>query len=51
MSRAQAAQAMDYTTGSPSGFLRWSPDGRHLLVLDPPLGTLTIFGPANLPAR
>ena len=40
---------MRYTPGSPStDFVQWSPDGRHLLVLAPAMGTITLFGPGQL---
>ena len=32
-----------------SSMLRWSPDGSHLLLYDPNLGTITIWGPSLLP--
>jgi hypothetical protein len=32
-----------------SVWLKWSPDGSHLLLLDAAIGTLTIWGPGMLP--
>lgn len=41
---------MNFTPGTRStDFVQWSPDGRQLLVLAPALGTITIFGPGQLP--
>lgn len=37
-----------YVEGEPN-LLRWSPDGRRLLLLDMTLGTITIWGSAQLP--
>ncbi len=43
-------EQMLYAPGSmATDFVQWSPDGTHLLVLAPAAGTLTIFGPGQLP--
>lgn len=33
-----------------NGGMRWSPDGRHLLLFAPSLGTITIWGSGQLPS-
>lgn len=32
-------------------YLRWAPDGSHLVLLDTGTGKLTIWGPSQLPQR
>lgn len=41
-------QSGNYFTGA-FLWMRWSPDGSHLLLMDGYLGTLTIWGPSTLP--
>ena len=36
-------------TLSTTTILRWSPDGTHLLLVSVPLGTMTLWGPDDLP--
>lgn len=40
---------IQYAPGGTTDFIQWSPDGKHLLVLAPNQGTITIFGPGQLP--
>lgn len=37
------------TSLSTTTLLRWSPNGSHLLLLSAPLGTITLWGPDDLP--
>lgn len=37
------------TSLSTTTILRWSPDGTHLLLVSAPLGTVTLWGPDDLP--
>lgn len=46
---ADAAHALSAPASDAFAPLQWSPDGTHLLLLDPALGTLTVWGPAQLP--
>jgi hypothetical protein len=41
--------ATDNILGHQNIWLQWSPDGKHLLLLDNRIGTLTIWNPASLP--
>jgi hypothetical protein len=46
---ADAAHALSAPASDAFAPLQWSPDGTHLLLLDPALGTLTVWGPTQLP--
>lgn len=45
----QLSGAATLTDDSAPKLIRWSPDGTHLLSLDPSVGAMTIWGPGQLP--
>ncbi|HEY7833816.1 MAG TPA: hypothetical protein VIG30_09625 [Ktedonobacterales bacterium] len=47
--RAQLTETMNSSFTLQFLWLKWSPDGTHLLLLDNVIGTLTIWGPGALP--
>ncbi len=47
--RSHLASALTSARSTQYVWLSWSPDGKQLLLLDDAIGTLTIWGPGNLP--